>query len=41
MQQSVPIYHELMWPTVKALRELGGSGQNAEISVVADFFEQF
>ena len=32
MQQSVPGYRELIWPTVKALRELGGSGHIAEIS---------
>ena len=41
MQQSVPIYHELMWPTVKALRELGGSGQNAEISTAVVIIEDF
>lgn len=32
MQQSVPRYRELIWPTVKALRELGGSGHITEIS---------
>lgn len=39
MQQSVPGYRELMWPTVKALRELGGSGQNAEISTAVVIIE--
>ena len=39
MQQSVPSYRELMWPTVKALRELGGSGQNAEISTAVVIIE--
>ena len=32
MQQSVPRHRELIWPTVKALRTLGDSGHNAEIS---------
>ena len=32
MQQSVPTQRELIWPTVKALRQLGGSGHIAEIS---------
>ena len=27
----LPKYHELMWPTLCALRELGGSGSIAEI----------
>lgn len=27
----VPKFHELMWPTLKAIKELGGSGTNSEI----------
>jgi len=28
---SVPAYHELMWPTVVALKSLGGSATNEEL----------
>ncbi len=31
MQVRIPASKELMWPTIKALRELGGSGSNDEI----------
>lgn len=30
-QPSIPAYHELLWPTLQALRELGGSGTVSEI----------
>jgi restriction system protein len=28
---SVPSYADLLWPTIKAIRALGGSGSNDEI----------
>ena len=29
--ETVPRYNKLMWPTLKAIKALGGSASNAEI----------
>jgi restriction system protein len=31
-QPKIPPYHKLMWPTLQALKDLGGSGTNREIA---------
>ncbi len=31
MSTKVPTFDQLMWPTLKALKNMGGSGTNSEI----------
>ena len=38
---TVPKYQDLLWPTVQALRELGGSGSIAEIEQTVAAIEKF